>query len=72
MPADPALTALTLIQARDGLRRRDFTAAELTEAHLAAIEALNPRLNAYITVTADSALAHRGSPLPLVLDRITA
>ena len=57
MPADLALTGLTLTQAREGLRRREFTSVELTEAHLAAIEALNPRLNAYITVTADAARA---------------
>ncbi len=49
------LTDLTLVQARDGLRRGDFTAAELTGAHLDAIEALNPRLNAYITVMAEQA-----------------
>ena len=51
------LTGMTLVQARDGLRARDFTAAELTGAHLDAIEALNPRLNAYITVMADQARA---------------
>src|SRR5579864_5988643 len=51
------LTDLTIATARDGLRLRQFTARELTEAHLAAIEALNPRLNAYITVTCDRALA---------------
>ncbi|WP_428489714.1 Asp-tRNA(Asn)/Glu-tRNA(Gln) amidotransferase subunit GatA [Rhodopila sp.] len=45
------LTDLTIAQARDGLRARDFTAVELTMAHLRAIEALNPRLNAYITVS---------------------
>ncbi len=50
------LTDLTLEQARDGLRARDFSARALTEAHLAAIEALNPRLNAYLTVTAELAL----------------
>jgi aspartyl-tRNA(Asn)/glutamyl-tRNA(Gln) amidotransferase subunit A len=50
------LTDLTLAQARDGLRARDFSARAITEAHLAAIEALNPRLNAYLTVTADLAL----------------
>ena len=49
------LTDLTLAAARDGLRRRDFSAAELTGAHLDAIERLNPRLNAYLTVTADQA-----------------
>ena len=49
------LTDLTLVQARDGLRRKDFTAAELTGAHLNAVDALNPQLNAYITVMADTA-----------------
>ena len=51
------LTDLTIAEARDGLRARKFTARELTEAHLAAIDALNPRLNAFITVTAERALA---------------
>ena len=51
------LTDLTIAQARAGLARRDFTARALTEAHLSAIEALNPRLNAYLSVTADRALA---------------
>jgi aspartyl-tRNA(Asn)/glutamyl-tRNA(Gln) amidotransferase subunit A len=46
---------LTLAAARDGLRRREFTAAELTDAYLGAVEALNPKLNAYITVTAEQA-----------------
>jgi len=49
------LTDLTLVQARDGLRRKDFSAAELTGAHLDAVEALNPQLNAYITVMGDTA-----------------
>ncbi|MFV2093343.1 MAG: Asp-tRNA(Asn)/Glu-tRNA(Gln) amidotransferase subunit GatA, partial [Hyphomicrobiales bacterium] len=48
------LTSLTLAQARDGLRARDFTAIELTDAYLAAIEAGAP-LNAFIKVTADVA-----------------
>ena len=51
------LTDLTIAAARDGLRRRDFSARELTDAHLAAIEALNPRLNAYLAVTAEQARA---------------
>ncbi|MBN9561668.1 MAG: Asp-tRNA(Asn)/Glu-tRNA(Gln) amidotransferase subunit GatA [Alphaproteobacteria bacterium] len=50
------LTDLTLGAAREGLRAREFTARELTLAHLRAIEALNPRLNAYITVMHDRAL----------------
>ena len=52
-----ALTDLTLAAARDGLRRRDFSARELTAAHLDAIEALNPRLNAFITETPEQALS---------------
>ncbi len=49
------LTDLSLVEARDGLRRRDFSAVELTEAHLDAVAALNPRINAFITVSADMA-----------------
>src|SRR5690349_14462434 len=51
------LTELTIASARQGLREKQFSARELTEAHLSAIEALNPRLNAYVTVTAERALA---------------
>ncbi len=46
----------TLAGARDALRRRDVSAVELTQAHLDAIERLNPALNAFITITADAAL----------------
>jgi aspartyl-tRNA(Asn)/glutamyl-tRNA(Gln) amidotransferase subunit A len=52
-----SLTDLTIAEAREGLRARQFSARELAEAHLAAIMALNPRLNAFITVTGDRALA---------------
>ena len=52
-----SLTTLTLTAARDGLRAKQFTARELTDAHLRAVETLNPRLNAFITVTADAARA---------------
>jgi aspartyl-tRNA(Asn)/glutamyl-tRNA(Gln) amidotransferase subunit A len=45
-----SLTDLTIVAARDGLRAKDFSAVDLTMAHLHAIEALNPRLNAFITV----------------------
>jgi aspartyl-tRNA(Asn)/glutamyl-tRNA(Gln) amidotransferase subunit A len=47
---------LTLAAARDGLRRKDFSAVELARGFLDAIEALNPRLNAYVTVTPELAL----------------
>ncbi len=48
--------SLTLAGARAALRRRDFSARELTAAYLGAIEALNPKLNAFITVTSELAL----------------
>ncbi len=51
------LTKLTLSQARDGLAKKSFTATELTKAHLAAIEAGNAALNAYVLVTSEHALA---------------
>ncbi|MGH6925933.1 MAG: Asp-tRNA(Asn)/Glu-tRNA(Gln) amidotransferase subunit GatA [Propylenella sp.] len=49
------LTALSIAAIREGLAKRDFSALELTEAYLAAIEAANPMLNAYIVVTAEKA-----------------
>ena len=51
------LTDLTLAEARDGLRARNFSAVELTDAYLAAIEAVNPKLNAYVLVTGEGARA---------------
>ena len=51
------LTALTLAEARDNLKKKTFTATELTRAYLAAIDAGNAALNAYVLVTADHALA---------------
>ena len=45
------LTDLTIAEARDALRAKEFSAVDLTMAHLHAIEALNPRLNAFITVS---------------------
>jgi len=49
-------TDLSLAQARLALDARQISARELTQAYLDAIAALNPRLNAYITVTAEAAL----------------
>ena len=51
------LTRLTLAEARDGLTSKSFTATELTQAHLDAIEAANPAINAYVLVTPEHALA---------------
>jgi aspartyl-tRNA(Asn)/glutamyl-tRNA(Gln) amidotransferase subunit A len=49
------LTKLTLAAARTGLADKDFTALELTDAYLGAIEAANASLNAYVAVTSDQA-----------------
>jgi aspartyl-tRNA(Asn)/glutamyl-tRNA(Gln) amidotransferase subunit A len=51
------LTRLTLAEARTGLQQRKFTATELTQAFLAAIEAGNASLNAYVLPTPERALA---------------
>ena len=48
------LTALTLAEARDGLKKKSFSAAELTAAHLAAIEQARA-LNAYVLETPEQA-----------------
>ncbi|HVM81323.1 MAG TPA: Asp-tRNA(Asn)/Glu-tRNA(Gln) amidotransferase subunit GatA [Stellaceae bacterium] len=49
-----ALTDLTIAEARDGLRKKEFSAGELAEAHVAAVERARP-LKAYITETPDRA-----------------
>ena len=52
-----ALHALTLTELKTGLDQGEFTATEITEALLERIGAHDPALNAFITVTGDSALA---------------
>ena len=48
------LTALTIASAREGLRKKEFSALELTEAYIAAVEKARV-LNAYIVETPDKA-----------------
>ena len=50
-------TDWTLAQASDQIRRGKISTVELTRACLARTEKLNPKLNAYITVMAEQALA---------------
>lgn len=50
------LTKLTLKAAVDGLKAKEFSSAEITQAFLSNIEASNGTLNAYTEVTADKAL----------------
>jgi aspartyl-tRNA(Asn)/glutamyl-tRNA(Gln) amidotransferase subunit A len=51
------LTKLSLATARQGLKAKDFSAAELTDAYLGAIARANPSLNAYVAVTEAAARA---------------
>src|SRR5690606_19404956 len=51
------LIRLTISEAREKLTLKEITAVERTDAYLAAIEAANPAINAYVTVTADKARA---------------
>jgi aspartyl-tRNA(Asn)/glutamyl-tRNA(Gln) amidotransferase subunit A len=48
------LTSLTLSEAREGLAKKSFTSCELTDAHIAAIEAAR-MLNAFVLETPDQA-----------------
>ncbi len=61
-PAGQAdLGALSLAEASRLVQERKVSPRELTQACLGRIERLDPRLNAFITVTADSALAAAGA-----------
>ena len=55
--ADLDLAGMSVAQASKALRAREFSALELADAYLSRIEKLNPRVNAYITVTAERARA---------------
>jgi aspartyl-tRNA(Asn)/glutamyl-tRNA(Gln) amidotransferase subunit A len=54
-PGAPEATDLTIAAARDALAKGELSARELTEAHIAAVEAARP-LNAFITETPEKAL----------------
>ncbi|EFL90286.1 Asp-tRNA(Asn)/Glu-tRNA(Gln) amidotransferase subunit GatA [Ahrensia sp. R2A130] len=55
------LTALTIADLRDGYAAKSFSAREVTDAYLGAIEAKNERLNAYIVTTAEQAREMAGA-----------
>jgi aspartyl-tRNA(Asn)/glutamyl-tRNA(Gln) amidotransferase subunit A len=50
------LTKLTLAQARDGLKAKDFSATELAQGHIEAIDQADA-LNCFVTKTPEAALA---------------
>src|SRR5262245_41350770 len=49
-------TALTIHELADRFRRRELTPSEAARAYLERIEALDPQVNAFLTVTRDEAL----------------
>ena len=49
------LTSLTIAEARDKLKAKDFSAVELTDAYLSAVDAANAALNVYVFVTPEKA-----------------
>jgi aspartyl-tRNA(Asn)/glutamyl-tRNA(Gln) amidotransferase subunit A len=51
------LTTLTLAQALDGMEKKQFSSAELTDAFIGAIEKANPHINAYVVTTPELARA---------------
>ncbi len=51
------LHELTIAEARRLLAKREISARELTAAHLSRIEALDPGIGAFLTLTAEEALA---------------
>ena len=50
------LTFLPAVSMAEQVRKRKISPVELVEAHLAQIEKLNPRLNAFVQVDAERAL----------------
>src|SRR3989339_1663408 len=50
------LNELTIKQAQEGLRKKEFTSVELTEACLNRIKERNKKINAFVTVCEESAL----------------
>src|SRR5438046_2789192 len=57
MLGDLDLQGLTITRAMQALRRKELSPLELTDAYLGRIAALDPHINAYITVTAERARA---------------
>jgi Asp-tRNA(Asn)/Glu-tRNA(Gln) amidotransferase A subunit family amidase len=51
----PELTFLSAVSMAEKIRQRNLSPVELVEAHLARIEKLNPKLNAYVQVDAEGA-----------------
>ena len=56
-PASSSVTSLSLSETSRAVRNKKLSPVDLTKACLERIERLNPKLNVFVTVTAESALA---------------
>jgi amidase len=56
MPADE-ITALSAVELAARIRKKELSASEVLEAHLARIERVNPRVNAIVTLVPEKARA---------------
>ena len=61
---DWMLNRLSLGEMAAGLQRGEYSAREVVEAHLAEIERVNPRINAFVRVFAEEARRQAEAPLP--------
>jgi len=50
-----ALNFLSAVSMAERIRRKELSPVELVESHLTQIEGLNPRLNAFVQIDAESA-----------------
>jgi aspartyl-tRNA(Asn)/glutamyl-tRNA(Gln) amidotransferase subunit A len=69
------LTDLTIVQAHEGLKNKEFSAVDLCQSYLAEIGKKDQKIHAFLTVTAEAALnqakkidelIQSGRPLPLL------
>ena len=51
------LTQLSALELAEGLKAGEYSSTEVTQAHLDRIEAVEPQVKSFVTVTADTALA---------------
>jgi aspartyl-tRNA(Asn)/glutamyl-tRNA(Gln) amidotransferase subunit A len=56
-PASEELTQLTIAEASKKIRSKEITCLELTQACIARAKAYNPKINAYITIMSEQAVA---------------
>lgn len=51
-----SLNQLTIKEAKEGLKKKEFSSVELTKACLDEIKKIEPKINAFVTVTTDEAI----------------